>query len=51
MKEYQFSRSTDHVVPLNGSEVVAEREARAKAADNTVVVGAIVGLDFVSKIN
>jgi len=51
MEEYLFYRSADRIVPLNGSEVVAEREARVKAADNTVVVGAVVGLDFVSKID
>jgi hypothetical protein len=51
MEEYLFYESTDCVVPLNGSEVVAEREARTKAADNKVVVGAVVGLDFVSKID
>jgi len=51
MEEYLFYRSTDRVVPLNGSEVVAKREARAKAADNKVVVRAVVGLDFVSKID
>jgi hypothetical protein len=51
MEEYLFYRGADRVVPLNGSEVVAEREARAKAADNKVVVGTVVGLDFVSKID
>jgi hypothetical protein len=51
MEEYLLNGRADHVVSLNGSEVVAEREARAKAADNKVVVGAVVGLNFVSKID
>jgi hypothetical protein len=51
MEEYPLNERTDHVVPLSGSEVVAKRETRAKAADNKVVVGAVVSLNFVSKIN
>jgi hypothetical protein len=51
MEEYLLNGRTDHEISLNGSEVVAERKARAKAADNEVVVGAVVGLDFVSKID
>jgi hypothetical protein len=51
MEEYPLNEGTDHVVPLSGSEVVAKREARAKAADNEVIVGTVVGLNFVSKID
>jgi hypothetical protein len=51
MEEYLLNGRTDYVVSLNGSEVVAEREARAKAVKNKVVVRTIVGLDFVSKID
>jgi hypothetical protein len=51
MEEYLLDGRTDCVVSLDGSEVVAEQKARAKAADNKVVVGAVVGLNFVSKID
>jgi hypothetical protein len=49
--EYPLNERTDHVVSLSGSEVVAKRETGAKAADDKVVVGAVVGLNFISKID
>jgi hypothetical protein len=51
MEEYLLNRRADYVVSLNGSEVVAEWKARAKAANNKVVVRTVVGLNFVSKID
>jgi hypothetical protein len=51
MEELSFNKRADRVVSLSGGEVVAERETGAKATDDKVIVGAVVGLNFVSKIN
>jgi hypothetical protein len=51
MDELSFNKRANRVVPLLGSEVVAKREAGAKARDDKVIVGTVVGWKFVSKID
>jgi hypothetical protein len=51
MDELSFNKWANCIVPLLGSEVVAKRETGAKAADDKVIVGTVVGREFVSKID
>jgi hypothetical protein len=51
MEELSFNKRADRVVSLSSGQVVAERETGVKAADDKVIVGTVVGLNFISKIN
>jgi hypothetical protein len=51
MDELSFNKWANRIVSLLSSEVVAKQETGGKAVDDKVIVGTVVGREFVSKID